>query len=283
MSKRYGKALAALVNTLTAPQHEWRRAHTRLRVVEALRQSHTVATRYGTLVFISTDPKSLWYPQHHATREPETIAWIDGFETPCLYWDVGANVGQFALYAALRPGVSVVGLEPSAASYAALCRNIEANRCGERIQAFCFAASDRTELGSLNLSGTEAGAVLNAFQDVEDCLGRPLDIRFRQPTIGFAIDDFRQRFDLPPPNYIKIDVDGNEERILDGAAATLRDPALRSILIEIEEQETDRRKRMADRLERAGFVLTGHGVGQGGAANAVFVRADLAPGARVAQ
>lgn len=273
MSKRYGRVLAGLVRGLTAPQHRWRKAHTRLRVVEALRQSHIVTTAHGTLTFVSTDPKALWYPQHHGTREPETIAWIDGFEPPCVYWDVGANVGQFALYAALRRGVSVMALEPSAASYAALCRNIEANGCSERVQAFCFAANDRTELGALNLSGTEAGSVLNAFDDTEDCLGRPLDIRFRQPTIGFPIDEFRRMFDLPPPNYLKIDVDGNEERILDGAAVTLRDPALRSILIEIEEEESSaRRARMAERLERAGFLMTHRGIGQGGAANAVFVR-----------
>lgn len=272
MSKRYGRLLAAIVNALTAPQHPWRRAHTRLRVANALFQSHEVATRHGTLAFVSTHPKALWYPQYHATREPETIKWIDEFETPSTYWDVGANVGQFVLHAALRPGVSVVAFEPSAASYAALCRNIEVNRCGARVQAFCLAASGRTRLGSLNLSGTEVGAVLNSFESTEDCLGRPLDIRFSQSTLGFALDDFRRLFDLPPPNYLKIDVDGTEEEILDGAVATLRDPALRSVLIELEEAETARKARLVARLERAGFAFSARGVGQGGATNCLFVR-----------
>ena len=77
---------------------------------------------------------------------------------------------------------------------------------------------------------------------------------------------------MPPPNYLKIDVDGTEEQILDGAVATLADPALRSVLIEIEEAETPRNARIVERLGRAGFVQTGRGAGQRGATNGIFVR-----------
>lgn len=273
MSKRWGRALGALVTALSAPQHKWRRAHTRLWAANALFQSHRVATRHGTLTFVSTTPKALWYPQYHASREPETIAWIDAFEAPAVFWDIGANVGQFALYAALRPGLSVVAFEPAAASYAALCRNLEENQLGERVQAFCIAAGDRNRLGGLNLSSSEAGSVLNSFESTEDCLGRPLEIVFSQSAIGFALDEFRRLFGLPAPHYVKIDVDGTEEEILAGMAATLEDPALRSVLIELEEADTPRSRRIVARLEQAGFVLEGRGVGQGGAVNGIFVRA----------
>ena len=273
MSKRWGLALAGLVKALSAPQHKWRRAHTRLCAANALFQGHTVDTSHGALTFVSTQPKALWYPQYHGSREPETIAWIDSFEPPAMFWDIGANVGQFALYAALRPGVSVVAFEPAAASYAALCRNIEENRLGQRVRAFCIAASERNQLGELNLSSSEAGSVLNSFESTEDCLGRPLDIAFSQSTLGFALDEFRRMFGLPAPNYVKIDVDGTEEAILAGMAATLQDAALRSVLIEIEETDTPRTRRITSRLERAGFVLGGRGVGQGGALNALFNRA----------
>src|SRR5579863_8793624 len=232
MSKRYGRVLAAMVNGLTAPQHRWRRAHTRLRVANALYQRHEIATRHGIVVFVSTQPGALMFPQYHAIREPETIDWIDGFETPCTFWDVGANVGEFVLQAALRPGISVLAFEPSGASYAALCRNIEVNRCSDQVQAFCVALSNQTQLGRLNMSATNAGNSFNSFESTEDCFGRELEIAFRQSTIGFSIDDFRHLFGLAPPNYLKIDVDGLEEQILDGAVKTLADPALRSVLIE---------------------------------------------------
>jgi hypothetical protein len=38
---------------------------------------------------------------------------------------------------------------------------------------------------------------------------------------------------LPAPNLLKLDVDGNEEQILDGAAAVLASGSLRSILVEV--------------------------------------------------
>src|SRR5258708_40305667 len=73
MSKGWGRALTALVNGVTAPQHGWRRAHTRLRVAAALHQTSEVATRHGTLLFVSTHTNALMFPQYHATREPETL------------------------------------------------------------------------------------------------------------------------------------------------------------------------------------------------------------------
>lgn len=283
MSKRWGRLLAGLVNTATAVQKPWRRAHSRLGVSTALIQTHTVPTRHGPLSFVSTHVNALQVPRYHATREPETTAWIDAFETPCVYWDIGANVGEFALYAALRPGIEIVAFEPSAANYAALCRNIRANRRGDRVQAFCLALSDRTRLGRLNLSDSEVTGYFNAFESDEDCFGRPLDVAFRQSMLGFSIDEFRQMFGLPPPNYLKLDVDGNEEAILDGAALTLADPALRSILVEIEETDTPRNRRILERLTRAGFALTGRGGGQGGVSNGIFTRSTAPPLASAAQ
>jgi FkbM family methyltransferase len=274
MSKRFGRMLTAMVNGLTAPEHPWRRAHTRLRVANALFQTHEVLTRRGPLVFVTTHPEALQFPRELVGREPETIDWIDGFEVPCNFWDVGANVGTYALYAALRPGISVLAFEPAPASYAALSRNVEANGSGEQIQAFCIALGDRTQLGSLNMSATNAGNSFNSFESTQDCFGQPLEIKFRQSMIGFSIDEFQLLFAVAAPNYLKIDVDGTEGHILDGAAKTLADPALRSVLIEIEDADTTRNARIVERLERAGFVLSLRGAGQrGGSANAIFTRA----------
>lgn len=274
MSKRYGRALTAMIAGMTAPQRPWRRAQTRLRVADALAQRHEIATRHGPLVFVSTHPEALQFPRELERREPETIAWIDGFATPCSFWDVGANIGTYALYAALRPGVSVLAFEPSAASYAALCRNIEANGQAGRIQAFCIALSSTTRLGRLNMSATNAGNSFNSFESTEDCFGRQLAVKFRQPAIGFALDDFRRLFALAPPDYLKIDVDGIEEEILAGAAETLADPALRGVLIELEQDDTDRNARIVRRIEGAGFTLSLRGANHGGSTNAIFTRAQ---------
>jgi FkbM family methyltransferase len=277
VGKRLGRVLTRLVTGLTAVEKPWRRAATRLRVVEGLIQRQRIETRHGPLIFETTHPQALQYPREFETREPETLAWIDSFATPCRFWDIGANIGVFSIYAGLRPEIEVCAFEPAAASYAALCRNIEANRLGDRVQAYCVALSDRTELGRLNLSGTNAGSVFNAFESTEDCFGSEIAIVFRQGMLGFSVDGFRRLFGLPAPNYLKIDVDSIEERILAGASETLRDPDLRSVLIELEEADTARNHRLAAALEVAGLRLSPHSrTGQGGTVNGIFTRSVAA-------
>jgi len=276
MSKRYGSLLAALVEGLTAPQRPWRRADTRLRVANALVPRHEVATRHGALAFLTSHPEGLQYPRELLDREPETIDWIDAFEAPCRFWDVGANVGAYALYAALRPGVSVLAFEPAPASYAALCRNIEANGSGDRIEALCIALSEATRIGTLNMSATNAGNSFNSFESTQDCFGRELDISFRQAAVGFSIDDFCRLFGIAPPHYLKIDVDGIEQQILAGAVETLADLELRSVLVELESDETERNARIIAPLKRAGFALSQRGRNHAGSSNAIFTRKDPA-------
>jgi len=273
VGKHSGRALTRLVIGLSAVEKPWRRIDTRLRVVEGLLAEQRVETRHGPLIFVTTHPQALQYPREFATREPETLAWIDAFETPCRFWDIGANIGVFSIYAGLRTGVEVRAFEPAAASYGALCRNIEANRLGNRVQAYCLAISDRTELGRLNLSGTNAGSVFNAFESTDDCFGNEIAVAFRQGVVGFSIDGFRRLFGLAAPNYLKIDVDSIEERILAGACETLRDPGLRSVLIELEAADTSRNDRLADALRAAGFGLTlRSSANQGGVVNGIFER-----------
>ena len=274
MGKRFAGALTHLVLGLSAVEKPWRRTDTRLRVVQGLLGRQRIETRYGPLTFVTTHPQALQYPREFEAREPETLAWIDGFETPCRFWDIGANIGVFSIYAGLRVGVEVRAFEPAAASYAALCRNIEANRLDDRVFAYCLAFGDRTELGRLYLSATNAGSVFNAFESSEDCFGNEIAAVFRQGTIGFSIDGFRLQFELPSPHYLKIDVDSIEERILEGGRQTLRDPELRSVLIELEAEETERNVRLIKALEAAGFRLALRGErNQGGVINGIFARA----------
>jgi len=282
VGKRFGRTLSRFVIALTAVEKPWRRADTRVRVSEYLLPRHRIASRLGPLVFVTTHPQALLYPHDFESREPETLAWIEAFETPCRFWDVGANIGAFSLYAGLRPGVEVSAFEPAAASYGALCRNIEANDLGARVRAYCVALSDRTQLGSLNLSGTNAGSVFNAFASTEDCFGNEIEVVFRQGMVGFSVDDFRRLFRLPAPNYLKIDVDSTEERILAGASETLRDPDLRSVLIELEASDTARNHRLMGALEAAGLSLSLRGREvQKDVVNGVFTRTSVGAAAPV--
>jgi hypothetical protein len=79
---------------------------------------------------------------------------------------------------------------------------------------------------------------------------------------------------------LKIDVDSTEERILAGAVETLRDPELRSVLIELEAADTARNKRLLATLETAGFVLSLRSTAaQTDVVNGIFMRRPVAAGA----
>lgn len=272
MSKRLGRALARGIEAITLAQRPWRRAATRLRAAEALVQRHWVETTRGRILFVSPQPRALEYPRDFLSREPETLAWIDSFKTPCIYWDIGANIGSYALYAGLRSDVMTYAFEPSPWNYLALCRNIYENGREANIRAYCIALDDNVGLATLDMDDLSAGGFGHSYGDTPTVIRPEHKTIFHQPAIGFPIDDFRTAFGLAAPHYVKLDVDGNEDKVLAGARSTLADPALRSIMIEVD-KEGPRTQSLFDNLKHFGFTFRRWGVDHGlGAINAEFSR-----------
>src|SRR5262249_28869645 len=94
--------------------------------------------------------------------------------------------------------------------------------------------------------------------------------------IGMAVDDFVARFDPPFPTHIKMDVDGLEWPILQGAARTFADPRLRAAMVELTITNAEERRNAIAFMERAGRELVAQGELQGtrleSAANHLFRR-----------
>jgi FkbM family methyltransferase len=177
-----------------------------------------------------------WRADSYATKEPDTLAWIDRFvrEGDTLY-DVGANIGLYALYAARRRHgrCRVLAFEPEALNYARLNQNIVRNELSECVTAYCLAITDRTVLDLFYVKAFAPGAALHAFGRPVTQGEQPFAPRNRQGMLGVSLDDLTGPLGLPFPNHIKIDVDGIEERIIEGATRTLTDPRLKSVLVEV--------------------------------------------------
>ena len=177
-----------------------------------------------------------WRAESYATKEPDTIAWIDSFvrEGDVLY-DVGANIGQYGLYAAkrLKGNCRVLAFEPEALNYARLNQNVVLNGLSETITGYCLAITDRTGLDYFYVKAFAPGASLHTYgRPVTQC-EMPFTPKNRQGTMGVSLDDLTRRFGLPFPNHIKVDVDGLEEQVVRGAARVLADARLKSVLIEV--------------------------------------------------
>lgn len=214
-----------------------------------------VATPRGDITFHCLGELALWRARTLLTKEPETLEWIDRFDDGDVYWDIGANVGVYALYAAISRKLRVLAFEPSAANYYLLNRNIELNGLGGQMVAYCMALSDQGSIDTLNMQNTELGGALSSFGTTVDESGRQFVPKFRQGSIGFSVDGFVEQFDPPFPNHIKIDVDGIEDRIIAGAPKTLRDARLRSLSIELDDERSDYSGAVIRAIERAGLKL----------------------------
>lgn len=180
-------------------------------------------------------------------KEPWTVRWLEeNLRADDVFWDVGANVGSYALIAAkLQPAAHVVAVEPESANYAALCDNLRLNRLDRRVVALPVALAEASRVGTLALASADAGAAVHRLDAHSSEAGV-------QTVIALAVDDVVESFGVPAPTLLKIDVDGAEPAVLAGAAKTLAAPALRSVLVEIEVENGDA---VAEVLARAGFSL----------------------------
>jgi FkbM family methyltransferase len=189
------------------------------------------------------------------TKEPETIEWIDSFNGSDILWDIGANIGIYSLYAAMR-GISVLAFEPFPANYYLLSKNIEINGMSEKIAAYCLALNDKTKLDSLYVRKTEPGSAGSNFGKAPCAGGQPLKVSFKQAMMGVSIDDFIKQFNPKFPNHIKIDVDGIEHDIIEGAKKTLLDKRLKSVLVELNIRDDSCGRETIEVIESSGYILS---------------------------
>ena len=232
MSNTLSAFLAGIVRAGTAYLKPAHRTITRALVCEKLDPTVTVPVADGVLVFACPTKRSAWDPNAFFTNEPETLRWIDTLPEGSVLWDIGANVGMYALYAARQRRCHVVAFEPSAATYAVLCENLHRNGLDELVDAYCLALAGETKLDRLYMADAAAGHALHAFGQTQNVLGQ-----IRKPVMqavpGFTIDRFIEVFGAAPPDHVKLDVDSIEDRIIWGGAETLRRHT-KSILVEFE-------------------------------------------------
>jgi FkbM family methyltransferase len=167
------------------------------------------------------------------TKEPDTLAWLNGMPEASVYLDVGANVGMYAVYAGVVRQARVYAFEPEAQNFAVLCRNLLLNGLNATGVAWCAALSDTTSFDRIFLSEPGVGASSHSFGEEVDVYLKPYKSALSQGCHGTTIDHLVASGAMAVPAYIKIDVDGFEHKVIAGAAATLRDQTVRSLLVEI--------------------------------------------------
>ena len=192
--------------------------------------------------------------EYRQTKEPETVAWLNQMPEGKVLWDVGANVGTYSLYAARQRGMRVLAFEPHYANFFALNENIRLSQATSLIQAYCTAFDSKEGLSgfyaphtSIGGSGSNLGAPVN-----DQGLG--YEAQFVQGGLGISVDKFTELFNPPLPTAIKIDVDGLELEILQGATSLLENSELRFLSIEMNDARENERDNALQILSDSGFV-----------------------------
>ena len=186
-------------------------------------------------------------------KEPWTIAWLERHaRAGDVVYDVGANIGAYALVAAhcVGPAGRVFAFEPGYASFAHLCDNIVLNGLESTIAPIPLPVGERSALSHLSYHRLYPGHARHVSGDADaaDTDGPA----YRQPVLLMALDDLIRTFDLPTPRLMKIDVDGTELAVLRGARTLLRQTSFEHLLVEIEASNTDA---VVDELAAAGLAL----------------------------
>lgn len=216
--------------------------------INAVKQVEINGTR---MVFDANEELHLLRADLLRSKEPETIRWIDSFAEGSVFFDIGANIGVFSVYAAAHRNCDVYAFEPEAKNYACLNKNILLNGLGRRVKALNVGLHDSTGLEFLNLHDLASGAALHALGEPLDWRGKRFEPKFEQAVIAFTLDEFVERFGLPVPHHVKLDVDGNEQRIIRGGQRTFSSPRLKSLLIEINEND----RPLIELIESCGLML----------------------------
>lgn len=202
--------------------------------------------------FNTPNHTTAWRVKTLFDKEPDTIRWIESMPEGSILLDVGANVGMYTIFAAVSRGATVYAFEPESQNYALLNANIAANQLSDRVVAFPLALSDRMQLDRLYLSEFALGGSCHSFAEKVGFDLKPRATPFAQGAFSVSLDQLIETGAIPVPDYIKLDVDGFEHKVLEGARKTLTNPKVRGLIVELNTHLVEHRA-VVDVLQELGF------------------------------
>ena len=161
-----------------------------------------------------------------------------------LVVDVGANFGFWTVLAARR-GCRVIAIEPVAPTRELLTSNVRRNGIAARVEISSQALSDSAGTISLAVPDGESGQA-SAYPDPSAALEVHV---VPTTTLDELIGERHVRF-------CKVDVEGHELAVLDGARRTLSDKRVDYVLVELSGALLARAKHTGREIVE---LLTGHG------------------------
>jgi FkbM family methyltransferase len=172
-------------------------------------------------LFKSDHGRLLWRAKSLFDEERMIIDWINGFKSDDVFYDIGANVGMYSVYSAIvHQKLRVFSFEPELNNVQVLYENLFMNRILDRCAIVPLAADCDTGLETFFVREfTQGGAFNNVGGEPPYNINK--EKSFNMQCLTICVDDFIKLYNAPVPTKIKIDVDGNEPKVLAGMKNTL--------------------------------------------------------------
>ena len=227
-----------------------------------------LATPFGTFHAVPGDVITRQLIKFGAHTRNELLMVLHHVARGEVFIDIGAHIGTFAIPIARRlgPPGRTLAIEGSADTHALLVKNIAANRLSHKIKTVCAIVGEGSEHGlkRVEVAGNSGGGYY--LPDSASDIGA-IDTLGLITAEGFA-----------EPNFIKIDVEGMEARILRSIAPIL-DRCRPKLYVEI---APDFLARHGDSVAGVDAFLRSFGyrffrnTGQRNSANNRYVKTELA-------
>lgn len=161
-------------------------------------------------------------------------------DQPTVIFDVGANVGGWSLEASrLFPGARVHAFEPSAAPFASLQSAV----AGRNVTCVRAAMSDR--LGSAVLHAVPGLPGLTSLHE-RDLSVQGLEMSLEETVETLSIDDYSRSAGIDRIDFLKIDVEGHELKVLHGATEMIESGSIQRLQFEFGGTNIDARTYLRD-------------------------------------
>ena len=227
------KTLMSELNYKQTPQTEKDKMTTLVERYQNLDPVRTVELGDKVIKFCTPNLMTLDRVWNLFHAEPVTIEWILNFKENETLFDIGANVGTYGIFASIMKYATVFAFEPESQNFSLLTKNILYNNLSERMTAWPVAISDEQKFSLLNLWGFRAGNSHHFFDESLNFKLEKENFPFVQGAVSTTIDTLVEEQIIPIPDHIKIDVDGIEDKVVNGAWDTLSHRGVQSILIEL--------------------------------------------------
>ncbi|WP_299617624.1 FkbM family methyltransferase [Pelagibius sp.] len=173
-----------------------------------------------------------------------------------VFCDIGANIGLYSLMAAARTGKTgqVYAFEPSAANFASLVENIRLNDYCDRVTPFSLALTDSSGIFPFHYIRLEAGTSGSQLHEAVDDHETRFQPLVTEMKYGADLDALVESGVMRAPDFVKLDVDGNEARVLRGMQRLLNGPRRPRVLsVEVNARE---KQALFGYMEAQGYVFS---------------------------